>query len=192
MKRLLIVLCLFTASKLVAAPEWKEGSIVLQSLEVKVGQLSVDERYDIVLFQNGNRVDVFPAHKIRSVLYYDVQANLNRKFVSVNDDALHVRSASLYEIVVPGDVSVLRKLKGTPEKNLSDAHDYNYFVQCDGQIFPIQSFRTKVYPLLVMKAGAAFSSTVSCKRMDPNLSADAIRIIQFFNTLEAEDLLAKR
>lgn len=190
MKRLLILCLLFTCSKLVASTEWNVGSIVLNSREVKAGELSVDARLNLVLFRNGDRVEVYAAHRIEAVQYFDPKTNVNRKFISVVDAAVGSRVASLYEVVVSGEASVLRKPSNIPHRRLSDGYDYSYYIRVNEVLYPIQSFRGKVYPVLISKAGSEFTASVQRQRMNPNQPSDAIRIIEYFNTLQ-EEILAR-
>src|SRR6186713_1997451 len=65
---------------------WFEGSLVLSTCEVLVGEILPPAGYDVVLFEKDNSRMVYPAHKIRSLYFYDRDKNINRKFISVKDD----------------------------------------------------------------------------------------------------------
>jgi hypothetical protein len=126
-----------------------------------------------------------------TVQYFDAKANLNRKFISVQDTDTHLRSYHLYEVVLRGEVSVLRRDDRYASAQLSDGNDYRYSIQYDDVLYSLQSFRASVYPGLVQKGGAELLQFIHRQRINPNHAADAIRIIKQYNTICQQQLLAK-
>ena len=75
---------------------WFEGSVVLSTCEVLVGKISLKGDHDLVLFEQGGTRAVYPAHKIRSLYFYDRGSNINRRYLSLKEDD-GVRSS--YQII---------------------------------------------------------------------------------------------
>lgn len=167
--------------------KWFAGSVVLETQEVLVGEIAIEKNHDLILFRKNKQVDVLPAHQIHSFQFYDERANLNRKFVSLRETNMVWKVHRLYEVVVPGDVIVLRKEKtlATPKK--SDADDFTYAVRYANEIVDLKSFRTKVFPAIVKDGGPLLSMFMLDNHLNPNNAANAIRIIKYYNQLKRED-----
>jgi hypothetical protein len=185
MKReVLMLIFLFTVGKLVASDiQWSEGSLVLNNKEVLCGKISVEEKYDMVLFKAGDRVDVYPAHSIQAVFYYDENAHINRKYIVLEDTKRPMRRVSLYEIVLSGPVVIVRHVKNVSFKPYSDAKDFQYYVRYEKELVSLEKFRSRVYDKLVNDAGLSLSVFVTENKLDPNVSAHAIQIVEAYNDL---------
>jgi hypothetical protein len=162
---------------------WHQGSIVLSSDSVLTGKLSVEEKYDIVLFSCEGRVDVYPAHKVRSVFFYDTEENINRKFISIQQKQLQRSFFRLYEIVILGEISLLRRSifedKGSNADH--DGNGFQYLVRYQNKLTSLKQFRSKIYPDIKISAINDFEQYVRRNRLNPNIAASAIRIIQYYN-----------
>lgn len=159
--------------------KWNVGIVVLADGSVLQGELSVEK--EVVLFLSGGEVTVFGAHKLRTFRYYDAEANVNRKFISIQPST--IRTMQFYEMVVVGEVSVLRKFKSSlfnvhPQ---SDKYDFDYFIRFQSQLFDIKQFRSKIYPALVTRAGTTLLSPLHDQNLNPNNTADVIQIAVLFN-----------
>jgi len=162
---------------------WFEGSLVLSTCEVLVGEILPQAEHDVVLFEKDNSRMVYPAHKIRSVYFYDRKKNINRKFISVkNDDGVR-SSHHLYEVVITGTVDVLRRKKQLAFSGQTEPLDFNYFVRCNNELTPLKKFRRKVYPQLRSRSDARLENFVASKKLRINTPDNAIRIIEYYNTL---------
>lgn len=188
------LLFLITVSSAVQAfdsPEWYHGTIVLSTTEVITGEVAIHVKEDVVLHRNEGKVAVYPAHKIQKVFFYDKQADINRKFVSLTDKVHGYHQSKIYEIVLFGEVMVLRK-----EKNFSDwdsPKDFNYFILQDQKIVPIRYFKRKVFPSLVGSSQSEVVSFMKIEKLNPNSLADIIQIIACYNKGEAaHNSLARR
>jgi hypothetical protein len=170
---------------------WHEGSVVLKTKEVLVGEVSIEPAYDLILHRVEGRVEVYPAHKIQSLHFYDEEANINRKFISLKQEGVF-NHHQLYEVVLWGAVNVYRKQKAWTGNSPSDADGFNYYVSYRDHLNDIHKFRDRVYPYLLESAGSLLSVFMDENNLNPNLSASAITIAQFYNILKKEDqLLAK-
>jgi hypothetical protein len=159
--------------------KWNAGVVVLADGSVLQGQLSLEK--EVVLFTSGGEMTVFTAHKLKSFRYYDKEANINRKFISIQPSNTQTRH--FYEFVVVGEVSVLRKFKSNmfnihPQ---SDKYDFDYYIRFQNELYNISQFRKKIYPELVSKAGSSLLSLLTDKNLNANSNADAIQIAELFN-----------
>jgi hypothetical protein len=171
--------------------EFYNGSIVLSNEEVITGEVAIHVKHDVVLFRGEGLVTVYPAHKIQKVFFYDKQADINRKFISVVSPGHGYRQAKIYEIVLYGEVMVVRK-----ERNFSDwdsPKDFNYFILADQKILPIKHFSKKVFPSLIAKDQSVVTSLRNDEKLNPNSLADIIQIIAHYNkSVLAQNSLARR
>ncbi len=170
---------------------WHEGSVVLKTKEVLVGEISIEPNYDLILHRVKGKVEVYPAHKIHSLYFYDEEANINRKFISLKEAGLF-NHHQLLEIVLRGEISIYRKQKACTGNSPSDANDFCYYTYHHEQLIDLLKFRSQVYPQLIGSSGNRISIFINKNKLNPNSSADAIKIIEFYNRLEKDDqLLAK-
>ncbi len=185
MKQYLLFCLLFLNSALLFAREtkWYEGSVVLKSSEVLTGEILIEPEYDLVLHRRNDKVDVYPAHKILSVYFYDADANINRRFISIKDSGLF-NHHQLMEVVLRGEVSIYRKQKGFTGVGASDADGFHYFTVCQDRLVDLLKFRTQVYPRLMESSGNELSIFIKDHKLNPNCSAHAIIIIKFYNELQ--------
>ncbi|MEK6780610.1 MAG: hypothetical protein AABY93_02835 [Bacteroidota bacterium] len=188
--RILLLVVLISWGANVAASDlvkWSQGIIVMVDGEVRQGELAFQVS-EIVLFRDAGVVTVFPANKVRSFRNYDQEENINRKFVSRASQT--GRIASFYEIVVWGEVSVMRKLKSQVISNQenSDKDGYDYFICFQNNLVNLRHFRSKVYPNLI-SSSSQMEVLISCHHFNPNNKADAIQIIQFYNRVTYTETL---
>jgi len=179
----------FTLCKLSAGVDeltWYEGSVVLETREVLVGEISLEINHDLILFRVNNQVTLYPAHKIHQVRFYDIRSDINRKFISLSDNNGVVHEWHLYETVVRGEVNVLRREKSITTGS-SHNDDFVYFVHYNNELSLLYSFRDKVYPAMVLQGGPQFESYVSDHKLNPNKSANAIEIVMYYNKFVKEN-----
>jgi hypothetical protein len=176
-----IVLLALTFAVQAGTPEWYEGSVVLKSSEVLQGSLSVHPVYDMILFKSGDKpVAVYTADKIRSVYYYDPNSNINRKFVSVHQRVNAFAANHLYEIVLFGEIKVLRRIASGFADPQDDKNGYEYYVTKGEELIPFHKFRAEVYPQLINNSQALIRY-MHVRKLSPNQQADIIRIVDFYN-----------
>ncbi len=179
MKTLLFLVAICFSASVVASDvlKWNHGVIVMADGEVRQGEL-LFQVPELVLFRDNNEVSVMAAGKVQSFRYYDAEANINRKFISHSSG----RTAAFYEVVIWGEVSVIRKLKHQliSKRKKSDAADYDYFVSRQGSIIPLKRFGHNVYPDLVAKS-QHLRKLVRERNLKTYDQADAIQIVQLYN-----------
>ncbi|MEJ1241485.1 hypothetical protein WBG78_25280 [Chryseolinea sp. T2] len=189
-----LTLILLFATHLLPAQDlkWHEGSVVLASGEVVVGQVSMMAGRDVVLLRRATNVsilpkgdinhgaDVLPAHKVQSVFYYDKQDNVNRRFVS-HAVRHNSKAIQLYEIVLQGGLNVLRRTRSTSDS--ADAGDFDYFVDASGAITPLWKFYRDVYPALDETSKQHLTAYAKANGLQHADEANLIRIVGYYNQL---------
>jgi hypothetical protein len=185
-----LILLFFAASLMVSAQEtddWKEGIIVLRNNQVLNGSLFFTG-FETVLFKTHNRelVSVFRAHDLQQIRFYDSIINVNRRFIIANGIEDFYQDSRLFEVVLDGGISVIRRLPIESESmmQITYALAYDYFIKVDLDIIPLSKFRDRYYPSL-LKNCFGLNTFVAAQKLNPNVQADAIRIIKFCNTQKA-------
>ncbi len=184
---LLLVNCVHTKAQ---SLKWFEGSVVLTSGDVIVGKMVIEPSLDVLLVQQENARIVYPAHKIKSFYYYDESSDINRRFVSLRDKSTLHNHNQLFEIVLQGEVNVLRRQK-TRSLKPSDALDFTYYVTYQDDVMLLKKFGKKVYPQLVSTMERLDDFVVS-NHLRAYDDSNSIRIIEYYNRqLRAEVFTAK-
>lgn len=185
MKQFLFCLLLFnSAQSLSVGLQWYEGVVVLYNNQILVGKVSVEQVHDVVLFRHSDslNITVLPAFKVKAVNYFDVTNTINRRFISLDQQSTR-RTTCLYEVVVTGKVWVLRRLNKYHSMPPGD-DEYMYYSMKNDELVELKKFGATMFAHLDDLSGQQLSVYVRAKRFDPYQLADAIRIIQYFNSLE--------
>ena len=173
-----------------SAQKWFKGSVTLADKQVLTGDISVDTQYDLVLYKNGNLVDVYPAHRVYATRIYDSTKHINRRYVSIKDQ-INPRHVELFEIVTSGEISVLRReVTRYSTTTEHEALGFEYFVLFEDELIGLKEFNPKVYSKL--KGNDVTQSFVRRNKLNPNIDANAVRIIQYHNKMVASAEVVKR
>jgi hypothetical protein len=159
---------------------WHTGVVVLRSTEILRGELAMHPAQDIVLFRQGEQVSVYPAHKIQSVYYYDVSADINRKFIVIQQSSAAFSVHHLFEVVLLGEINVIRRVVSSTADLTDDAKGYHYYLQSGSDLIVLHKFQSKLYPRLLRESGT-LSDYIGENNLNPNLPADVIRIVAYYN-----------
>ena len=188
--RKLLLYCFICLCSLAQAKEleWHAGVLVLRNEKIMSGEVALQGNHDLVLFRKGDTVSVYPAHKIKSVFFYDTRQNVNHRFVSVKEERITHPVYRLYEIVLQGELGVWRKQTSSVAN--SDKFDFDYFIRYNDHLLPLQQFRHKVYHELLKNSREALLTFVGRENLDPGQPAHAIRIIEFYNRQVKESAVA--
>jgi hypothetical protein len=164
--------------------------VVLTSGDVIVGKMVVEPSLDVLLVQQADARVVYPAHKIKSFYYYDESSDINRRFISLRDkSALHNHS-QLFEIVLQGEVNVLRRQK-TRSLKPSDALDFTYYVTYRDDVMLLKKFERK-FILNFCQRWRRLDDFVVSNHLRAYDDSNSIRIIEYYNRqLRAEVIAAK-
>lgn len=187
MKMLLVVsFCLRVLHVAAQDETWSDGVVVTTDDQVLTGQILYNPSFDLVVFRDHSSRTVVMASKMRSLRYFDASSNINRRFITVQASELS-NSAKIFEVVLDGEVAVLRRSKSGSGASPSDCDGYNYFFARNKIIVPLKKFRNKFYPEVkellrddAMKLG-----------LNPSDEADAIRLIEIYNARQFSASLAR-
>jgi hypothetical protein len=161
--------------------EWYKGSVVLKSKSVLRGEISVKHGYDVVFFRVSDQISVIPAFKIAYLNLYDEELEAQRRFVSLNIGVGAAKSHQFFELMVDGEVTILRRQLTLWYSVHLDLTDYEYFVLYDEEIQGLHKFRKKVYPALVEKSNGALADYVNENRLSPKTLEDIVEMTSFYN-----------
>jgi hypothetical protein len=185
---LLLVNSLYTEAQ---SLKWFDGSVVLTSGDVINGKMVVEPSLGVLLVQQNSLRTVYPAHKIKSFYYYDDFSDINRRFISLLDKSRLYNHHQFFEIVVQGEVSVLRRQQ-TRSLHPSDALDFTYYVSYRDDVMLLKKFGRKVYPQL-RTSMERLEDFVASNHLRAYDSSNSIRIIEYYNRqLRADMLTAKQ
>ena len=193
MKKIFFCLLLLNFQNLNAQTlEWFEGSLVLSNGDVLTGKTSIAPEHDLILFQQGESRMVYPAHRIQSLYFYDKASNINRRYISLTKFHSGRPSYQLYEVIIKGEVSVVRRKKENTFSVHADALDFNYFILYNNALTPLRKFKKKIFPQLLTSSGNRLEEFISINRLIANHAANTLTIIEFYNGLiKTEGSLAR-
>jgi hypothetical protein len=156
---------------------------VLSNSEVHTGRISLECDHDLVLFERNDSRTVFPAHKIKSVYFYDSETNINRRYISLKVAHGAGSQYYFYEIVLAGEIDVLRRKKSSAISKHVDPLDYNYFIYYNEKFVPLRKFKRKIFPRLQSTADKRLAEFISARRLNLHLPKNAIQIIEYYNSV---------
>lgn len=190
--RIVLLFIMTTLSFSSFGEEWFQGSVVLKSKSVLRGEISVKHGYDVVFFRVSDQVSVIPAFKIAYLNLYDEEMEAHRRFVSLNIGVGAGKSYQFFELLVDGEVSILRKQLTLWYSLHLDMTEYEYYVLYDQEINGLHKFRKKVYPTLLAKSGGALESYVQENKLSPKSLDDIVDMSAYYNAyINAEFQIAK-
>ena len=96
----------------------------------------------------------------------------------------------MFEIVVRGEVSVLRKQK-TRWANPSDALDFTYYVSYLDDVVLLRKFGKKIYPQL-KSSMEKLDDFVSANHLREYDSSNSITIIEFYNRQLRDEMITAK
>jgi hypothetical protein len=164
------------------AEEWFQGSVVLKSKSVLRGEISVKHGYDVVFFRVADQISVIPAFKIAYLNIYDEQMDAHRRFVSLNIGVGAGKSHQFFELLVDGEVSILRRQLTLWYSLHLDMTEYEYYVLYDEEIDGLHKFKRKIYPTLLEKSDGALESYVKEHQLSAKSLDDILEMTTYYNT----------
>lgn len=163
--------------------QWYEAVIVLNDHEVLVGEVVIQPSFDIVLFKSGSERTYYPVSKINYINIHEEGVNVPRKFITHVDHREQGRSfVHLYEVVLQGELTVLRKPNGKSLPEFDDVYAYDYFIKEDASVIKLADFKRKIYPRIERYySSKQLIHYLRKEKLDPGSPADAIKIIDMYN-----------
>lgn len=155
---------------------------MLKDNKVLVGRVTIQPALNVILFQSEDRSAFYQLDRVDYVTYHDQDANLSRKFLSLSLPANDRNSHHLYEVVLSGRISVIRKPRSAYIPEVTDVGSFDYFVMENGRAIELTQFRKKVFPAMEASCNKSqLKSFMREKGLDPNDNKDALRLIEYFN-----------
>lgn len=148
---------------------------------VLTGQVSVATIFDLLLYKSGgDQVTVLPVHRIKQVHYFDERASMHRRYVRYTSDR---GVAQLYEVVVYGAVSVLRRHKPLAGPHADEVHGFHYYTAVGDQVYAMHRFRRQLYDRLDTTTGGKLMAYADQHHLSPHLMYDIFRLVDYYNQL---------
>lgn len=163
------------------ANEWYKGSLTLRSESVLQGQISIQEGYDVALLKVDDEITVIPAFKIAFMDLYDEKTESDRRFVTLYLGVGAARTFRFFEIMVDGEVSLLRKEVNVWYSLHFDMTEYEYYVLYGDELIDASKFKRTVYPDLVKKSDGALKSYVRENKLIAYKLSDVVSMLEFYN-----------
>lgn len=114
---LLILLCIFWLSSkadLTENLDWYEGTVVFTNQTEESGDLHLDMELGLLLIRQSGGIRTFPAFKVKQIKFFDRRLQKSRSFISLPfKSSRYNQSANLFEVVLEGELVVLRKQQST-------------------------------------------------------------------------------
>jgi hypothetical protein len=180
--------CLVTAHNLYARDEqWFTGYVILKSQAKLHGKLLVRVDYNVVMFRQGDELVVYPAHKVESVTVYDQSLKHDRNFISIEEEVCVATLHQLYEVVLKGEVTVLRKERVLWYTVHLDIPEEDYFVWNSHEMISLYRFKRKVFPGIVKASHGSMKSYMRRHKLNPNRVDDMIEILAHYNQQKLDE-----
>ena len=185
---LIVLLGCFGVSQ--AEVTFHDGVVVLRTGEIVSGKISVAS-FQLALVEKGEVRQVFPAHLVDKIRFYDEEHNINRKFISVQSNISN--EFSLYEKIVDGAAIVLRKPKfltwQSSQVSVLDHTQFEYFVMYEAEIVPINQVKRAFFNNWNRMVADELSSYVKYEHLNLYDTADVILLIKYYNQSVRRKLL---
>ncbi len=187
----LLYLSIFLTSALIVSGQpdaWRTGSVVLRNDQVLTGDILLHVHFNTLVLKSNDRVSVLNTLQVSSFRFYDPTVNVNRQFLTVNGK--DKRSAAFYELVVQGEIRLVRKLKLHRAQSPDDRNDFNYFIMDNQKLTPLREFKKNILPMLITSA-PQLKDWIDKERLNLNEGKSAVLIIKEYNNLvRSANLLA--
>lgn len=184
MKKFVPIVLLLISATGFAQPTLYRGVAVLQDGTVFTGDVSILS-YQLVCLGADNEQVILAPHKISQVRYYDSESNINRKFISIKTPSIVTDVYILYEEVLYGAVSVVRKpssFYNASKLSLADHEAFDYFARTSSdKLISLKKFRSTLFPKFREELGERMENYISENHLDIYDTADVIQIIQYYN-----------
>lgn len=162
--------------------EWHNAVVVLNTNQVLVGEVVIQPGLDLILFKSGDTRTFYAANNINYININDGDVDTPRKFVSLPVDKHGRLTTNLYEVVLQGELSVLRKPRGGSLPEYNDAYSYDYFVKKSSGLVKLSDFRKSIYPIIQgYYSEGQLTKFMNQENLNPWSPSDAIKLIEIYN-----------
>jgi hypothetical protein len=174
------------------AVAWDHGVIYLNDGNTIKGKLHYNLEKDLVLLENQGRVMVFTAEKISRFTFYDHLLSAQRNFISVNPENLSSKKRIIFEIVMPGRLTLLRLQKsGSGNDGYYDdeiqqfmgySSGFTYFFLYKNKVHRLRNFK-KQYISIAGESMNEIKEYILQNKLKYTSIPHQVKLIKFFNNL---------
>ena len=177
-----------------ADPEWNPGVVIMEDNLTLEGDLNYDHKNDIIQCREAGKIKAFSAHNVTSFYYLDRGTNVLHRFIAIEQkDRENYRRKEFYEIVLEGELTLLRKRnkssdplrQGHTESSYNMMHHilcYDYYVYHREDLVEINKFRKNVMPLMKEKKREV-ATYADKKSLKLHYLMDQITLLSYYNGL---------
>ncbi len=195
---IVVFLVLFYSDSEAVTMEWYAGEVVLCNNQILQGDLNYDYRNEIIQCRQDGKIKAYSTHGVNSFSYLNTDTHTIHRFVAISEKNFeNYRRKAFYEIVLEGDVYLLRKRnkaleplrKGVSSDLLSLRTQilcFDYFVYQQGKITSLNKFKKKVLPILYdnTKFDKKISAYIEKRNLKLYYLVDQIFLIGYYNQLK--------
>jgi hypothetical protein len=195
LKYLLISIYFFVLVPFVQAANdsWYKGVIQLNTKEKVWGEINYNPQYDIIQCKNEGMIKAFSAHNVVAFRFFDEELSVNRYFRTVEEKRGFYKKKSFYEIVIDGNLKIIRKkknftsFKSSPEEYSVHEKDYNYFVLNGGRLTKISKFKKEIIRGMMRDREEEIKSYMKAEKLYSYRLRDQILIVDRYNELKGTE-----
>ncbi len=196
---ILTLLFLSLSSNLIGDPRdlsWYEGTVIFKNDRQMVGEIHIDMDLGLLLIKDPGGIKSFPAFKVKYMEYFDEVLGRSRSFITVPNRALRFhRSANIFELVITGELKVLRKEIETydgfkrnksvrmPEFGKSGEEQFTYFLYDGNTLTKFNWLTKKRIATLVQKYSSEVADYVKQYKMNLKDTISRIKVIAYYNAI---------
>ncbi len=196
-----LLLVLFVSPVLVEAQRtdfetgWHPGVIAFKDNSTIRGEINYKQKHEKIQVIVKGKKSTFAAHQLKFFQYYDKNEGFNRAFVSLdNNEKIKRPHKAMFEIVLEGALPYYRKPyliekivvkhnQATSDHIISDFIEYDYFLYTKDGLVKAVNFGDNILPYM-KKHLKSISNFIVNNKLDVNLVADQIQIVDHYNALE--------
>ena len=187
MVRPFVLLILFCCAVFcVYSQGWYKGIVYLNNGGVVSGEIAHTPGTDHILLGFGDEEPamVLPCFRITSFSFYDDEAELERKFISLRTTIGAAKPYYFYEVVTEGALTVVRKQLNLWFSLRDETIEFDYYILNNGEVIPIHDFKDALYPSL-KSSSTMLSDFAKKNKINPARIRDAVRFIEYYNEVQS-------
>lgn len=187
--------CLLSAQRITFETGWNPGVVVLKDNTTVKGQINYVQKNETIQVTTSSQKLKYDADQLKFFQYYDKEQGYNRAFIALKKLAVdNPKVTQMFEIVLEGalpyyrkpyliEKAVVKHNKATTDHIFSDFVEYSYFLLTPDGLVEANNFGNDILPYL-KKHIKSISDFIVDNKLDINLIADQIQIVDHYNGLE--------
>jgi hypothetical protein len=171
---------------------WDQGVIHLNDGNIIRGKLHYNLEKDLVLLENQGRVMAFTAEKISGFTFYDHLLSAQRYFISVTPENVSTNKKIIFEIVMPGKLTLLRLQKSRSgndgyyddeiQQFMGYSSGFTYFFLYKNKVHRLRNFK-KQYISIAGESMKEIKEYILHNNLKYTRIPHQVKLINFFNSL---------